>query len=204
VLGSAATCLSGGFGGVEGRALRTGDRLSARGNPDGPIAGARWPLDTPAEARDAPIRILPGPHAARFGRAALQQLLGTSWIVGGASDRMGLRLDGEPIVGSDADAAAIVSLPVTWGAVQLTPGGQPIVLLADHQTVGGYPVIAVVCSADLGRLGQLVPGASLRFASTDHDAAVAALRARQRVFEEAAATLHRPDAWDRLVGSAAG
>jgi len=204
VLGSASTCLAGRFGGLEGRALRTGDRLAVRGVPDGPVAGARWSGATPMGTPDAPIRLLPGPHTAIFGSTVRDRLVTGRWTVGAESDRMGLRLEGQPIPSVDADKGTIVSIPVTWGAIQLPPGGHPIVLLADHQTVGGYPVVAVVCTADLGRLGQLAPGASVRFAWTDHETAVAALRSQVRAFDGAAVLLRRTDAWDRLVEAAEG
>lgn len=204
VLGSRSTCLVGAFGGLDGRALRPGDRLAAAavdGRPDEPDAGARWPDSFAAAAPDSPIRVLAGPHAGSLPPAARDGLVEAPWHVAPASDRMGLRLDGEPL----ADAAAggsIVSIPVTWGAVQLPPGGRPIVLLADHQTVGGYPVIACVIGADLPRLGQLQPGAAVRFAWTDLATARAARRDQAAALAAGAAILRRGDPWDRLVEAA--
>jgi biotin-dependent carboxylase-like uncharacterized protein len=210
VLGSRSTSLVGGFGGLEGRPLRAGDRIAMLGRPGRrPDPAARWP-DTPLPGRpDAPIRVLPGPgvtatHGA--GDADLDlvatELFGRSWRVGSASDRRGLRLDG-PAIAAAGDAAA-PSHGVLPGTVQLTPLGQPLVLLNDGGTTGGYPVIGVVIAADLWRLGQARPGAGIRFEPTDPRAAIeAAVELRewlaaggQRI--RAAAT----DSWDDLADDA--
>lgn len=112
---------------------------------------------------DAPrlVRVVPGPHAEAFPAGAQVLLGSTDWQVSPSSDRMGLRLDGPPI--PVADEPELLSLGMVWGAIQLPPGGQPIVLLADHQTVGGYPVIAVAIAVDRPILGQLRAGDRVRF-----------------------------------------
>jgi antagonist of KipI len=177
VLGSRATDLRGAFGGVEGRALRRGDRLAlgGAGGPDmwgidRPCAPGWWidPWnDVPA---DAPVRFVPatGVDAAAFASRR--------WQVQPRSDRQGLRLAGDalPVDGIDR-----ISEPVAPGTIQLPPDGQPIVLLADAQTTGGYPRLGHVIAMDLARLAQARPGDVIRFEAIDDGraAAIAADRA---------------------------
>jgi antagonist of KipI len=179
VLGSAATDLRAGFGGVEGRGLAAGDRLEA-GSPSHVV------LATPAsdpEPNDRPIRIVAGPHLERFGEAAASALTSAVWTVGYESDRAGVRLNGPSLwaaAGGDVAAAEVASVGLPPGAMQVPPDGQPIVMLADRPVTGGYTVVACVARADLGRVAQLVPGDELRFAAVSPDEAVAALRAQER------------------------
>jgi KipI family sensor histidine kinase inhibitor len=114
--------------------------------------------------RGAPVlRVVPGPDG--LGTDAVRRLLAGTWEVGGASDRMGVRLFGdEPL---DTALPGIASRGMVTGAVQVPPDGRPVVLLCDHATVGGYPVAATVVHADLGALGQLRPGDALRFEAVD-------------------------------------
>lgn len=193
VLGSRSTALRAGFGGFEGRALRVGDRLRAAA-ADPVRAGARWP--GPPAPPDRPIRFLPGPHAGVLGEAAVEALLSTRWTVAPASDRIGLRLDGDPLPGDSTGELA--TLGVVAGAIQVPPDRRPIVLLADHQPTGGYPVVAVAITADLPRLGQLAPGAVLRFEGTTAAAARDALLARHEDLRAAAAALGDATRWDDL------
>jgi biotin-dependent carboxylase-like uncharacterized protein len=175
VLGSASTCLPGGFGGLEGRPLRRGDVLAGRGPDsglgDGPVPPRIKPL------LGVELRVVRGPHVGgHLPEMALDGLLEASFSVG-RGDRQGIRLEGRSL--AVEASGTIVSLPMTWGAVQLPADGQPIVLLADHQTVGGYPVVAVTISADLPRLGQLGPGDDVRFVLVAPDAARRALLAQR-------------------------
>lgn len=173
VLGSASTDLRAGFGGHQGRALRRGDRLEvgARHGPAGRRPGA---VD---DARDAPIAIVPGPHATD---AVVGALIGVSWHVGIDADRIGVRLDGPSLRGLSPEVASM-GLPL--GAIQVPPDGRPIVMLADRPVTGGYPVPAVVIGADVGRVARLRPGDPLRFASVSNEEAVARLGARERALE---------------------
>lgn len=162
VLGSRSTDLRGGFGGVQGRALRAGDVLPLGAAPSFECLQAHsvpWWID-PGFDEDprAPIRYCPSPHpwAAPLARRG--------WQVSASSDRQGLRLQGEALPSAQADG---VSEPVAPGTIQLPPDGQPIVLLADAQTVGGYPRLGHVIAADLPRLAQCVPGQALHFAPCD-------------------------------------
>ena len=125
--------------------------------------------------------MLPGPQADHFTPAAQATLTDAPWRVTPALDRMGIRLAGPALVHVDAAATDIVSDGVVPGAIQVPADGQPIVLLADAQTVGGYPKIATVISADLPRLAQARAGDTLRFAVVDgHQARAAAQQVRQR------------------------
>ena len=199
VLGSRSTALGAGFGGLEGRPLRAGDRIRATAPDDALVRNpARWP--TEAAPAPGPIRVLLGPHATDLGAGASRALLAGPWAVGPASDRMGIRLAGRPIPG---DAyAELPSLGVVEGSVQLPPDGLPIVLLADHQPTGGYPVIAVVITADLDRLAQLPPGAPIQLAMTTLEAARTAREAPRESFAAGVAALRADAGWDELWLSA--
>ncbi|MDR7331922.1 biotin-dependent carboxyltransferase family protein [Roseateles asaccharophilus] len=172
--GSRSTDLKAGFGGLDGRALRDGDRLplgSPARLPTRP-AGLRLPDWTPT------VRVLPGPEYADFDAASREALLAANWTVTPQSNRMGYRLAGPALTRERGDE--LPSHGVLPGVVQVPPSGQPIALLADAQTTGGYPKIAVVIRADLWKLAQLRLGATLRFVPCSPDDAIAALRERQR------------------------
>jgi antagonist of KipI len=178
VLGSASTDLRGGFGGVEGRALVAGDALQVVS--DGATAVdalrvARWWIDpSPDLAFDTPaiVRVLPGSDTV----APAGVLFDEQWRVAAASDRQGLRLEGEML--RPANPGERISEPVAPGTLQLPPDGRPIVLLADAQTHGGYPRIGHVIRADRPRLAQLRPGDRLRFQPCDRAQALDAWRDR--------------------------
>ena len=178
MLGSRATYARAGLGGVGGRALTTGDRLPCLpfvGDPQHALQAA--PLQHPG----GPIRVIPGPQMDHFTPAALASFYGEPWALTPARDRMGLRLAG-PRLAHVPGGADIVSDGVTPGAIQVPADGQPIVLLADCQTVGGYPKIATVIRADLPRLAHLPPGAEIRFEAIDIAQATAARTAQARRF----------------------
>lgn len=161
VLGSRSTDLANRFGGLEGRALITGDTLPV-GQPDAgtiPVRGVRQPV------ADGQLRVLPGPDYAELSAADRDTLWHTSWRVGAASNRMGLRLDGTPL--TLVDAGSRLSYGVLPGQIQVPADGCPIVLAADAQTTGGYPCIGSVVSADLWQLAYLTPGAFIRFVEVD-------------------------------------
>lgn len=168
VLGSASTDLAGGFGGLGGRALRAGDHLAA-GDP-GRIARGAIGLALRTTGDTQPLRYLAGPEATTG-------FAGQAFTVSPQGDRRGLRLLGASL---PASSGAMVSGPVLPGTVQLPPDGQPIVLGADAQTLGGYPRIAQVIRADLPRLAQLAPGATLSFAPVTLAEARVAFARQQR------------------------
>jgi allophanate hydrolase subunit 2 len=107
------------------------------------------------------LRIVPGPREDWFADPALAALTASEWNVTPASNRVGIRLAGPPL--ARARTEELLSEGLVTGALQVPPNGQPILLLNDHPTTGGYPVIAVVASDDLPRAGQLRPGDSVRF-----------------------------------------
>jgi len=177
--------------------LVAGDRLDL-GPPSRPL-GLLSSRGVPfAPGRRQVLRVLPGPHLVPAGR--LEGLLLGGWVVGAASNRVGLRLepgDDRPYrpadhasIGAERDPTtepAPVSIPSTGmvtGAVQIPPDGNPIVLLPDHATVGGYPVACCVISADLPLLGQLCPGDIVGFTPVDRMAAVQALDRWERSMAE--------------------
>lgn len=164
VLGSAATCLAAGFGGWHGRPLRVGDRLPVVAAPLRlPKHMQGWSVRTPLPIhRHGRLRLLPGPDWDSLSTASQQQLLSQAcYTVSARSDRMGLRFDGPALERQTAMECS--SEPVAFGTVQLPPDGQPILLLADAQTTGGYPRIAQLASVDQALAGQLRPGDHVRF-----------------------------------------
>ena len=160
VMGSASTYVRAGLGGVDGRALAAGTRLALN---DADAWGSDHVLTQPPPADERPIRLVPGPQADHFTTAALEALVGGDYRVTAEADRMGIRLEGAKL--EHVGAAEIVSDATVPGSIQVPGAGQPIVLLADAQTAGGYPKIATVITADLGRLAALRPGQTLRFAT---------------------------------------
>jgi 5-oxoprolinase (ATP-hydrolysing) subunit C len=162
VMGSASTYARAGLGGADGRgrALTSGIRLSLKGPA---AASGDRVLPQPPAADDGPIRIVPGPQADHFSAETLATLLDGDYRVTTEADRMGIRLDGARL--KHIGAAEIVSDATVPGSIQVPGSGQPIVLLADAQTAGGYPKIATVITADLGRFAALRPGQHLRFAT---------------------------------------
>jgi biotin-dependent carboxylase-like uncharacterized protein len=173
VLGSTSTHTRSGIGGIAGRGLQPEDALPVRAlkvaERIGTIAMAR-----PGRPGD-PIRILPGPQDDYFAPDQIQLLCSTEWVLSGRSDRMAYMLDGPRLTHSRG--FNIVSDGIAMGAIQVPGDGRAIVLMADRQPTGGYPKIATVIGADLGRLAQHRPGERFRFARASLAEAVAARRA---------------------------
>ena len=168
-LGSMSTNLLVGRGGMHGRPLVEGDVIEAEQQSDPAPVGRTLPEDLRPGYSDHSLHAIPGPQAggAIFGR---------TFQVSPDSNRMGYRLTGRNL---DTNAAEILSFAVIAGAVQLPSGGRPILLMADHQTAGGYPVVAVVVSASMPVAAQLAPGDDLVFVETSIEKALA-MRAAQR------------------------
>jgi biotin-dependent carboxylase-like uncharacterized protein len=131
--------------------------------------GAPW-----LERRGEDIRVIPGPQADYFDAAQIEAFLSTKWTVSNRSDRMAYSLEGPQI--RHAKGFNIVSDGTAVGSIQVPGEGRPIVLMADRPPTGGYPKIATVIGADLGKLAQLRPGQTFRFALTTIDEAVALRR----------------------------
>lgn len=159
VLGSRSTYLPARFGGLEGRVLRSGDRLPLGA---GPARSEATTLSSEAAAvLIGPIRLLPGPDSDLLPSPAWDRVARTEYRVSRSVNRMGYRLEAGP--SGISVAADRPSAPACIGTVQLPAGGEPIVLLCDGPTVGGYPRIGVVATADLGQLAQRRPGDAVRF-----------------------------------------
>lgn len=176
-LGSRATHVPTGIGGVKGRPLRKGDRLPV----GAPVRPRRTTRHT-THAHDtllpsAVVRALRGPDDDRFRAEAFEALQSASYAIDPDSDRMGYRLHGLEL--RHSRGADIISDVTPMGSVQVPGSGQPILLMADRQTSGGYPRIATVISADLGVAGQRAPGESLTFRLCSAADALSALIARE-------------------------
>ncbi|MDF2995511.1 MAG: urea amidolyase related protein [Xanthobacteraceae bacterium] len=170
-LGSLSTHSRSAIGGLEGRALRTGDRLALNGAPHGALL-ALPPEHRPASTKA--IRVVLGPQDDYFTPAGIETFLGSDYRVTEKTDRMGSQLDGPTI--ELADGFNIVSDGIMNGSIQVPGNGRPLVLLADRQTTGGYPKIATVISPDLALLGQRRPGDIIRFQQVTAAEAEAAVR----------------------------
>jgi KipI family sensor histidine kinase inhibitor len=160
VLGSAATDVRAGFGGHHGRALRAGDRLETGKVGRIPQPG-HWHVGREGRAKRVRLRVLTGVQHGWFSEEAHARLFSETYQLTHLADRMGARLSGPPL---DLNfPIEMVSQPVACGSVQVPPDGQPIILLAERQTIGGYPQIAHVISADLPKLARAWPGTAVRF-----------------------------------------
>jgi antagonist of KipI len=184
VLGSRSTHLPSRTGGFSGCALRAGDLVDARPTPDvSRFIGATVPDSArPVYSSGPTLRVVLGPQVDRFSPEAVQTLLTTPYVVTPRSDRMGYRLHGAPLVHSGSPD--MVSDATPMGAVQVPADRQPILLMADRPTTGGYPKIAVVMTADLPLAAQLLPGETVRFAAVEVREAQAFAR-EQRIMLEA-------------------
>lgn len=154
VLGSRSTDLLSGLGPA---AVQPGDVL-----PVGEAHGPPRPvgLAVPPRAR-GPLDLLLGPRTEWFEESSVSALAGSAYVVGSASNRVGLRLEGPPV--RWARHEELPSEGMVLGAVQVPPSGQPVVFLADHPTTGGYPVVGVLDAASVARCAQLAPGDEVRF-----------------------------------------
>jgi 5-oxoprolinase (ATP-hydrolysing) subunit C len=217
MLGSRSTDLGACFGGLGGRALRDGDRLpvgvpQARKNeagfgflPSEAAFGVKAPAwckfvhvdepirrgkHTPGNAWSLPIRVLRGPEYETFTQKAQRDFWNEEWTITPNSNRMGFRLAGTALERTDTDD--LLSHAVMPGTIQVPPNGQPIVLMGDAQTTGGYPKIASVIRADLWKLAQARLNGGVRFIETTLDVARHALAEERRYVKqvEAAIAMH--------------
>ncbi|BFU90882.1 MAG: urea carboxylase [Nitrospira sp.] len=190
ILGSRSTHCASETGGLGGRPLKQGDSLCT-GKPVKSVKeliGNRLPDHLlPRYERSATLRILPGPQQDFFSEGSLTTLTEATYTVTPQSDRMGYRLTGPKVLRKRS--MQFISDCTTMGALQVPPDGQPILLMADRQTTGGYPKIAVVISADLSLAAQLAPGDSVTFAPCTIAQAQTALR-KHRAQLDAALTSH--------------
>jgi biotin-dependent carboxylase-like uncharacterized protein len=182
VLGSRSTYLRGRVGGLQGRALRKGDELEIF--PSGSVTARRVARrDIPDYTGEPTVRAVLGPQADRFTPEGLRALFGGRYEVLPQSDRMGSRLRGPRI--EHARGHDIISDGIALGSIQVPGDGQPIVLLVDRQSTGGYTKAATICSSDIWRVGQARPGQWLRFQSVDVEEAHRLLRESDTALEAA-------------------
>ena len=172
IMDSRATYLLGRFGGLEGRALRPQDRLPilAPAAQLRNFTGRVFPEDhRPPYRKNPTLRAVPGPFADFFPKEAIQVFFSTEYTITPQSDRMGYRFQGEPL--RRQKPKELISCGLANGTVQVPPDGQPIILLADRQSIGGYPIIATLILADLPLIAQCAPGDQLRFSPVSIDEA---------------------------------
>jgi len=177
VLGSRATHLVSRLGGLNGCALAAGDRLPILSDTGARPQRKSGGLTLPTKGR-ALLRVMAGPQADWFQAEELRTISGVSFRICPQSHRIGYRLQGAPLVRSHE--GELISEPLGIGAIQVPSAGEPILLMADRQTAGGYPKVGYVISADLPLAGQLAPGDFIEFHLCSQAEAVAALIARER------------------------
>ncbi|HVH63123.1 MAG TPA: biotin-dependent carboxyltransferase family protein [Candidatus Dormibacteraeota bacterium] len=175
-LGSLSTYLMVGQGGMGGRPLAAGDVISTAVPAESRVQSGSMPLALRPTYSDHTLRVIGGPHLSRLTSERRAQLFGSVFTLAPDSNRMGYRLDGPRL---EVAGPELLSFGLVAGSVQLPSGGQPILLMADHQTAGGYPVVAVLVSASMPVAAQLLPGDELRFEEIDLETALR-LRADQR------------------------
>ena len=200
VMESKSTYLRGGFGGFQGRALRKDDTiaigrsdatnpyrsllrmLSANDDPFCAPPFALRPRSVPDATAAQSVRVVSGPQWQGFPDAAQREFLDSEFAITPSSDRMGYRLQGAKL--APREAIEMISEGVSFGTIQVPPDGNPIILMADCQTTGGYPKIAQVASVDLPRLAQMMPGQTVRFELISLDEAQRLYLARQHDFAQ--------------------
>jgi antagonist of KipI len=175
VLGSRSTSLQAAFPGLAGRRLRVGDVLGIGTRSVRPVnTRVRPPEDSIPPQGPVQLHFLWGPDRTRFSDRDVHAFVGAEYRVSSESNRMGYRLDGPSIELRSADPVLSEATPL--GTIQVPPSGQPILLMADRQTTGGYARIGTVITADIGLAGQLAPGDAVGFIPCEVGEAVRALK----------------------------
>lgn len=196
VMGSKSTYLRGGFGGFNGRRLKDGDILDLNKPP---LRSSTYKISEDLlpdyNSNNIIIRVIPGPEEAAFTKEGIDTFYNSQYQLTNQSDRMGFRFEGPPI--THINGADIISGGINLGAIQVPGEGKPIIMMADHQTTGGYTKIANVISVDIPRVAQLRPGDSITFRAVTIDEAqrlliqqrnsikelkVISLKKRERIF----------------------
>ena len=189
VMGSRATALQNQVGGYQGRKLAKGDRIGFRApNPRLPLPRTA-PVPAPA-GKEAVIRVILGPQDDMFTKEGIDTFLSQPYTVSKDFDRMGCRLEGAVI--AHKQDGNIISDGMATGAIQVPTSGQPIIMLAERQTVGGYTKIATVISADLPLVGQRKTGDVIRFQAVSVEEAHRLWRESAQALEALKARLDQP------------
>ena len=173
--GSRSTVLREKLGGIDGGKLKTGQQLAYVGDVNAPTRqlDALW---IPDYAQELKLKMLPSYQYEQFSVASKRRFFTSEYIVSQRIDRMGYRLEGAEV---KAQSQQLISEGIAMGAIQVPPDGQPIVLLKDRQTIGGYPKLGCVASLDCSLLSQQAPGKRVRFELSD----VATLQIERRLFQ---------------------
>ena len=185
IMRSRSTCLSGKFGGLEGRALKRGDFLHSA---DSPVTldriGIRFPPDwIPSLEKDARVKLIPGPQDRHFMERGLDTFFSSSYQVTPQCDRAGVRLEGPKIERRSDAEESIISEGLIPGAIQIPGDGKPIIILTELVT-GGYTKIATVISTDLVKVAQLKPGDRVRFEAVSIEEAHCLFREQEERLKE--------------------
>jgi len=183
VMGSRSTYTRSAIGGYKGRILKPGDRLSALQGP-GPLSrGCKLPQALmPAFGHLHLLRVIMGPQEDAFTPQGIASFLSSTYTVSRQSDRVGIRLEGEGI--QHVKSGDIISDGAPFGAVQVPGSGQPVVLMADRGTTGGYTKIAAIITTDIGKLAQALPGDKVSFKAVTLNEAQALLAEREELVLE--------------------
>ncbi|MBA9025902.1 5-oxoprolinase subunit C family protein [Peribacillus huizhouensis] len=195
VMGSKSTYLRAGIGGFKGRALKKEDVLefdemnefntSLFQQLDQRNDDFTWTVKYDALInleQTQTIRVIKGPEFDRFDEKSKKTLFSEPYVLTTQADRMGYRMEGPPL--SLAKEFELLSEGVTYGTIQVPPDGNPIILMADRQTTGGYPKIGQIISADLPSMGQLQPNAKIHFKEISHEEAVMELLMKEQIINE--------------------
>lgn len=165
VMGSYATNIRCEMGGFHGRKLKRGDVLEIGQSPAAFSEIKNRKVSIPEYSDEVEVRVIPGPQEEMFTQKGLHTFYSGYYQVREDSDRMGYRLDGSMI--ESKNGTDIVSDGITFGSIQVTASGKPIILMADHQTTGGYAKIGTVCRMDLSKVAQCKPGNRIHFKKID-------------------------------------
>lgn len=165
IMGSRSTYIKANLGGYEGRKLQRGDEIAFR-KPFIEVKNlSRRVIKAPAFTGDCTVRVLMGPQEERFTDEGINTFLSEGYTVTNEFDRMGYRLTGPKI--THVTDGNIITDGITFGAIQVPDGGEPIIMLSDRQTTGGYAKIASVINVDMPMIAQCKAGDTVRFVKTD-------------------------------------
>ncbi|WP_028878997.1 biotin-dependent carboxyltransferase family protein [Terasakiella pusilla] len=187
VLGSCSTYARAGLGGHNGLPLQSGDSLPVRA--PAVYSDSEKIIAEPIALEDGPIHVIQGPQDDHFSEADFLMFVGTPFKVSSDVDRMGIRLEGRKIEALPEKGYDLISDGLVCGAIQVPGSGQPIILAADCQSVGGYPKIASIISCDLYCLGQMVPGKEVSFKAVDLQTAQSLYLQKEAEIEKAIASI---------------
>ena len=177
-MGSMSTNLKCGIGGFQGRKLSAGDVLPLRCSVTPSLLGLSACEPENNYPNTVKVRVVLGPQDDYFTEKGLETFLNTFYKVSGQSDRMGVRLEGDPI--ENKNGVDIISDGIAYGSVQIPASGTPIIMMADRQTTGGYAKIATVITADLPKIAQAKPGSMICFAAVTEKEAVRLLKKEKK------------------------